>query len=521
VTESPGGEAGRPSAAAEPPLLEMRGITKSFPGVQALRDVDFDIRPGEIHALVGHNGAGKSTLIKILTGVHPKDHGSIALQGRSVHFRTPADALAAGIATIYQETNLVPYLSAAENIFLGREPGTPWGTVDWRTMRRDAEALLRGLGVHFDVRVPTMQLSVAMQQMVMLARAVSIRAILLVMDEPTSSLDAAEVRVLFDVIRRLQREGVGIIYISHRMDEILALSDRVTILRDGGMVGTLPTPSTNRLDLVARMLGRNLEEVRMSGQTAFSEGVKGSPHEVLLEATGLTRGQRPVDVSLSIGKGEIVGMAGLVGSGRTETARALFGADRVDRGTVTFGGRAVRIRSPKDAVDAGIGYATEDRKAEGIVPYLSVRDNITLAALPLFARLGVLSPGRQRAAVDALIKRLDIRTPTATTPVRNLSGGNQQKVILARWLCRRPRLLLLDEPTRGIDVGAKVEIQRLIDELACEGLGILMISSELEEVIEGSDRVVVMHEGRKLGELRSGEASEERVMQLISQASGG
>ncbi len=501
------------------PLLEMRGIVKSFPGVMALRGADFDVSEGEVHGIVGHNGAGKSTLIKILTGAYSRDGGTILLDGRSVQFHTPAAAQAGGIATIYQETNLVPYLSAAENIFLGREPRRPWGAVDWRAMRREADRLLCGLGIRLDVRVPTMRLSIAMQQMVMLARAVCLNARLVVMDEPTSSLDVNEVRVLFDVIRRFQSEGVGIIYISHRFDEIFALTDRVTVLRDGRLVRTLPTKDTNKLELVALMLARKTTDVEASGQTAFKETVAEGSREPLLEVDHLTRRPAPLDVSVTVRRGEIVGLAGLLGSGRTELARAIFGADRPERGVITMAGRKVRIRSPRDAVRAGIGYTPEDRKTEGIVPALSVRDNIVLAALPHFTRFGILSTRRQRAIADELIKRLDIRTPSPSTPLRNLSGGNQQKVILARWLCRRPRLLLMDEPTRGIDVGAKAEVQRLIDEVAQDGLGVLMISSELEEVMEGSDRVVVMQEGQKVGELSHGEATEERVLRMISQDS--
>jgi len=501
------------------PLLEMRGIVKSFPGVMALRGVDFDVSEGEVHGIVGHNGAGKSTLIKILTGAYSRDGGTILLDGRSVQFHTPAAAQAGGIATIYQETNLVPYLSAAENIFLGREPRRPWGAVDWKAMRREADRLLCGLGIRLDVRVPTMRLSIAMQQMVMLARAVCLNARLVVMDEPTSSLDLNEVRVLFDVIRRFQSEGVGIIYISHRFDEIFALTDRVTVLRDGRLVRTLPTKDTNKLELVALMLARKTTDVEASGQTAFKETVAEGSREPLLEVDHLTRRPAPLDVSVTVRRGEIVGLAGLLGSGRTELARAIFGADRPERGVITMAGRKVRIRSPRDAVRAGIGYTPEDRKTEGIVPALSVRDNIVLAALPHFTRFGILSTRRQRAIADELIKRLDIRTPSPSTPLRNLSGGNQQKVILARWLCRRPRLLLMDEPTRGIDVGAKAEVQRLIDEVAQDGLGVLMISSELEEVMEGSDRVVVMQEGQKVGELSHGEATEERVLRMISQDS--
>lgn len=503
----------------EAPLLEMRGIVKSFPGVMALRGVDLDVRAGEAHGIVGHNGAGKSTLIKILTGAYSRDGGTILFNGRPVNFHTPAAAQAGGIATIYQETNLVPFLSAAENIFLGREPRLRWGAVDWKAMRREADTLLRGLGIYLDVRVPTRRLSIAMQQMVMLARAICLNARLVVMDEPTSSLDTNEVRVLFDVIRRFQAEGVGIIYISHRFDEIFALTDRVTILRDGELVSTLPTKDTSKLELVALMLARKTTEVEASGQTAFNEVTVEGTREPLLEVEDLTRRPAPIGVSLDVRKGEIVGLAGLLGSGRTELARTIFGADRAERGSITVAGHRVRIRSPRDAVRAGLGYTPEDRKTEGIVPQLSVRDNIVLASLPRFTRLGILSIRRQRAIADELIKRLDIRTPGQSTPARNLSGGNQQKLILARWLCRRPLLLLMDEPTRGIDVGAKAEVQRLIDEVARDGLGVLMISSELEEVIEGSNRVVVMQDGHKAGELSHEEATEERVLHMISQDS--
>jgi len=499
-------------------LLEMRGITKGFTGVQALAGVDFDVRRGEVHSLVGHNGAGKSTLIKIMTGAYTKDSGRITLEGREVSFGTPAAAQNAGIATIYQEVNLVPYMTAPENIFLGREPRGRFGRVDWARMRREAKTLLDELGVQVDLGVPVMNLGVALQQMVALARAVSLKAVLVVMDEPTSSLDTAEVRVLFDVIRRLQQSGVGIVYISHRMEEIFALSNRVTVLRNGRLVATVPIAETDTLGLVAMMLGRDPEEVRVQGLTAFSETAATTNQENMLDVEHLTRGHMPDNVSLRVNKGEIVGLAGLLGSGRTELARTIFGADRADAGSIAVDGRPRRIRSPRDAVRAGLALVTEDRKSEGIVPALSVRDNILLAALPLFARLGVLDPGRQRRVVDEMIRRLDIKTPSPSTPIRNLSGGNQQKVILARWLCRNPKVLILDEPTRGIDVGAKAEIQKLIDELAREQvMSILMISSELEEVIEGSDRVAVMNDGRKLGEFAHAEANEDRIMKVISQ----
>jgi len=499
-------------------LLDMRGVTKGFTGVQALDGVDFDVRKGEVHALVGHNGAGKSTLIKILTGAYSKDSGRITLQGREVSFSTPAAAQDAGIATIYQEVNLVPYMTAPENIFLGREPHGSFGRLDWARMRREAKTLLNGLGVQVDLDVPIMSLSVALQQMVALARAVSLQAVLVVMDEPTSSLDTAEVRVLFDVIRRLKAGGVGIVYISHRMEEIFTLADRATVLRNGRLVATLPIAETDTLGLVAMMLGRDPEEVRAQGLTAFSEADTTVNQETVLDVEHLTRGHAPDDVSLQVHKGEIVGLAGLLGSGRTELVRTIFGADRADAGTIAVDGKPQRINSPRDAVRDGLALVSEDRKTEGIVPALSVRDNILLAALPLFTRLGVLDTGRQRRVVDEMIRRLDIKTPSPATPIRNLSGGNQQKVILARWLCRNPKVLILDEPTRGIDVGAKREIQTLIDELAREqGMSILMISSELEEVIEGSDRVVVLNNGRKLGEFTHAEANEDRIMKAISE----
>ncbi len=499
-------------------LLEMRDISKHFTGVQALAGVDFDVEAGEVHALVGHNGAGKSTLIKILTGAYGRDGGTIEVEGRPVSFANPGAAQAAGIGTIYQEVNLIPYLTAPENIFMGREPRGSFGRVDWRKMRRLAGELLDGFGVACDLDAPVLRLGVATQQMVALARTVSLESKLVVMDEPTSSLDDAEVRVLFSVIRRLRERGVGLIYVSHRMDENFALADRITVLRGGKLVRTLRTDQTDPIEIIALMLGRNVEDVRASGVTAFSESKVDVERARVLEVEHLSRGKMPNDIGLTVHRGEIVGLAGLLGSGRTELARTIFGADGATGGTVKLNGRVIRAQSPHDAVKAGMGLVSEDRKIDGIVPALSVADNILLAALPLFARAGILDKRRQRTIVDEMIKRLDIRTPSPTTPVRNLSGGNQQKVLLARWLCRRPALLILDEPTRGVDVGAKLEIQRLIDELArTDGMGILMISSELEEVIEGSDRVAVMKDGRKLGEFARGEATEDRVMKAISE----
>jgi monosaccharide-transporting ATPase len=499
-------------------LLEMRDISKHFTGVQALAAVDFDVERGEVHALVGHNGAGKSTLIKILTGAYERDSGDIRINGERVAFANPGAAQAAGVGAIYQEVNLIPYLSAPENIFLGREPRGSFRRVDWRAMRRQAGELLDDFGVSCNLDAPVMQLGVATQQMVALARLVSLNAKLVVMDEPTSSLDDAEVRVLFSVIGRLRERGVGLVYVSHRMDENFALADRITVLRGGKLVRTLRTDDTDPIEIIALMLGRKVEDVRASGVTAFSEARVDVERATVLTVEHLSRGKMPDDVSLTVHRGEIVGLAGLLGSGRTELARTIFGADGADGGTIKVNGRAIKTHSPHDAVRAGMGLVSEDRKIDGIIPGLSVADNIMLAALPLFAKLGILDEQRQRAVVATMIERLDIKTPSPATPVRNLSGGNQQKVILARWLCRRPALLILDEPTRGVDVGAKLEIQRLIDELARnDGMGILMISSELEEVIEGSDRVAVMKDGRKLGEFVRGEATEERVMKAISE----
>jgi monosaccharide-transporting ATPase len=499
-------------------LLEMHDISKQFTGVQALAAVDFDVEGGEVHALVGHNGAGKSTLIKILTGAYERDSGEIRISGERVTFANPGMAQAAGVGAIYQEVNLIPYLSAPENIFLGREPRGSFRRVDWRAMRREAGRLLDDFGVSCDLDAPVLRLGVATQQMIALARLVSLDAKLVVMDEPTSSLDDAEVNVLFSVIRRLRERGVGLIYISHRMDENFALADRITVLRGGKLVRTLRTAETDPVEIIALMLGRKVEDVRASGVTAFSEARVGVEKGAVLDVEHLSRGKMPDNVSLTVHRGEIVGLAGLLGSGRTELARTIFGADGADSGTIKVHGQPIKRHSPHAAVRAGMGLVSEDRKIDGIIPALSVADNIMLAALPLFARLGILEKNRQRGVVETMIRRLDIKTPTPGTPVRNLSGGNQQKVILARWLCRRPALLILDEPTRGVDVGAKLEIQRLIDELAREGgMGILMISSELEEVIEGSDRVAVMKDGRKLGEFVRGEATEERVMKAISE----
>jgi ribose transport system ATP-binding protein len=496
------------------PLLRMEHISKAFPGVVALADAHLSIAPGEAHALVGQNGAGKSTMIKVLTGVYRRDNGTITFDGRAVDFHSPQQAQANGVSTIYQEVNLVPFRSVAENIFMGREPRR-WGLIDWRRMNADAAELLRRFGVDVDVTQPLLNLNIAVQQMVAIARAVSFKSKLVVMDEPTSSLDEREVATLFDVIRQLKAEGVAVLFISHRLDELYAICDRVTIMRDGQTVDERPIGSISQLELVARMLGKELGEVQRSGQTGFDLR-EHQAEQTLLEARDLRRGRALQGADVSVGAGEIVGLAGLLGAGRTEVARAIFGADPLETGEIRMAGQPAHFRSPADAIRAGIGFCSEDRKAEGIVPFMSVRENLTLAALPTLARSGIVSRERQQQLVDRFIKRLGIKTSNADQKVRELSGGNQQKVLLARWLCLNPKLLILDEPTRGIDVGAKGEIQSLINELAGQGLGVLMISSEIEELTEGSNRVVVLRDGRTVAELPHDQVSQDAIMAAMA-----
>jgi ribose transport system ATP-binding protein len=491
----------------------MEGVDKRFPGVVALDGASLTVARGEVHAVVGQNGAGKSTLMKILNGAYRRDGGTVRLDGQLVDFHSPQDAQNAGVSTIFQEINLVPYRSIAENISMGREPRR-WGFLDSTRMNRDALRVLAQLGVHVDVRRPLGELNIALQQMVAIARAVSTNARIVIMDEPTSSLDEREVQVLFDVIRGLKANGTAVIYISHRLDELYEVCDRVTIMRDGQTIDDRPVAAVSKLELVARMLGKEIGEVRRSGATGFERRGARPAGDVLVEGRDL-RGDRLEDASVSVRSGEIVGLAGLLGSGRTEVARALFGADPVS-GDVLLKGRKVRWRAPRDAIRAGIGLCVEDRKADGIIPHMSVRENLTLAALPTLSRHGVVDRAEQRKIVDRFIDRLGIKTAGPDQRIRELSGGNQQKVLLARWLCLTPSLLLLDEPTRGIDVGAKAEIQSLIDELADDGLGVLMISSELEELTEGADRVVVLREGRTVAEFDHAEIDQDTVMHAMA-----
>ena len=500
------------------PLLRMEGIRKVFSGVVALDGVDVSVGRGEVHALVGENGAGKSTLIKIMTGAYRRDGGRVLLEGREVNFRSPEEAQEAGVVAVYQEVNLLTYRTVAENIFLGREPRR-FGFIDWKKMNAAAGAILRRLGLDIDPRATLGSLNIALRQMVAIARGVSFGAKVVVLDEPTSSLTEHEVSILYDVIRRLKAEGVGVVYISHRFDELYTVCDRVTVLRDGKFVATRPLAELEKIDLVCLMLGKRREELRQ-GATAFGEHhAEKKETAPLLRAENLTRGRKLDHVTVEAGRGEIVGMAGLLGSGRTETARAIFGADAVDEGKVFLEGKQLHLGAPRDAIEAGLAFLTEDRKAEGIIPELSVRENLTLAALPEMSRLGVVSRAKQDEAVTRFMRRLGIKASSAEQKVRELSGGNQQKVLLARWLCKNPKFLLLDEPTRGIDVGAKGEIQALINELAGSGLGVLMISSELEELVEGSSRVVVMRDGRCVAELRGAEISQEQIIRAMAEGS--
>jgi monosaccharide-transporting ATPase len=495
-------------------VLEARGVTKRFAGVNALSEVDFVLKPGESLALMGENGAGKSTLIKVLTGVHQPDEGELRLSGNRVSFARPLDAQNSGISTIYQEVNLVPLMSVAQNIFLGREPKNRLGLIDFKRMHVEARKLLNSYDIDVDVRRPLRSLALGMQQMVALARAVSIDARVVIMDEPTSSLESREVETLFRVIGLLRGQGIAIVYVSHRMDEIYRICDSATVLRDGkvvhhGLLSVLP-----RVELVGLMLGRSVEKVQRGGLTAFGE-VKGSSAAPVLEAKNLSRKHQISGIDMEIRPGEIVGLGGLLGSGRSETLKAMAGVMHLDEGSVTVDGKNVRSGSVSAAIRAGIVMLPEDRKTEGIIPNLSIRENIVLAALPRLSRAGFASRSRQDAVVDVFMKRLRIKASSPDQVVSELSGGNQQKVMIARWLAMNPKVLLLDEPTRGIDVGAKAEVQALINELANEGLAIVLVSSETEEVVEGSARVIVLRDGSIERELRGTEVSEDHLLAAL------
>jgi len=500
----------------DPPILQMTGIRKAFPGVVALDGVDFSLRPGEVHALMGENGAGKSTLIKVLTGVYGIDAGDIRLDGAPVRFGGPLQAQQAGISTVYQEVNLCANLSVAENIFIGREPRR-FGKIRWSEMRRRSAELLAGLDLHLDVAAPLSTYSLAIQQMVAIARAVDVSAKVLILDEPTSSLDASEVERLFEVMRRLKRDGVAILFISHFLDQIYAVADRLTVLRNGTLIGEYATADLTPMQLVTKMIGKELtvlERLEQEPRTVTAD----APPEPFLEAQELGRTGAIEPFSMAVRGGEIVGLAGLLGSGRTELARLLFGADRPDHGSLKIDGKPATLRTPRVAMSHGIAFSSENRRTEGVVGELSVRENIVLA---LQASRGWSRPiprRKQDELVERYIKTLGIRPANPDVAVRNLSGGNQQKVLLARWLITEPRLLIVDEPTRGIDVGAKAEIQRLLVELADGGMAVLFVSAELEEVLRLSHKIEVLRERHLIEELDNtgGGVDADRVMQAIA-----
>ncbi|MCH8203907.1 MAG: sugar ABC transporter ATP-binding protein [Candidatus Hydrogenedentes bacterium] len=490
-------------------LLEMTGITKRFPGVRALDDVDFTLRAGEVHCLVGENGAGKSTLMKILAGGLHADSGDIRLGNETVHFRSPYHAQELGISMIYQEFNLCPYLSVAENIFLGRQPRigrSPF--IDWATLRRNAQELLARIGVDIDVTKGAGECSVAEQQMVEIAKALTFDARIMIMDEPSATLTKREIDALFVLIGELRHRGIGIIYISHRLEEIYRIGDRVTVMRDGKRVATEDVSAVGRDEIIRMMVGRELKDEYP--KESFQQG------EARLQVEGLSRGGAFYDVNLTLHTGEIVGLTGLVGSGRTEVARALFGADPFDRGEIRLDGHPVTLRSPRDAIRQGIGLLTEDRKNQGLVLGMKVRENMTLANLKALTGRWLIHRDDERRTAEGMVRDLEIRTPSVEQITGNLSGGNQQKVVLAKWLFTECSVLIFDEPTRGIDIGAKVGIYNLMNNLVRKGVCILMISSELPEVLGMCDRILVMHEGRIAGELSRAEATQEAIMRLAT-----
>jgi monosaccharide-transporting ATPase len=498
-------------------LLEMKGICKAFPGVKALDDVAFSVATGQVHALIGENGAGKSTLIKVLTGIYQKDAGKIIFDGKSISPVSATESQHMGISSIYQELNLAPYLSVAENIFIGREPKR-CGLIDWRTIKTRAAAILVDMGIEgVSVSRPLGEHSVAVQQMVAIARAISLDAKLLVMDEPTSSLSETEVAILFDVIRRVKAHGTAVIFISHKMDEVFEICDRATILRDGRLVGAYPMTEMTKLKMVSLMIGRDAASVLHNKKTAYAPT---GDRKKLLSARGLSRAHKTKQIEIDIASGEVLGVSGLLGSGRTELAKILFGDDIPDAGEIDINGRRARLKSPRDAIRLGLGFCSEDRKADGVFPNMTVMENMTIGVLDDVSRVGVMSSGAQVKIAETYIKKLKIKVSGPGQKMRELSGGNQQKVLLARWLCKKPILMILDEPTRGIDLGAKSEIEDIISELAGGGVAVLMISSEMEELIRSCDRIAVLSDGRKVGELGGHEISEERLVDIIAHGGG-
>ena len=495
-------------------VLEMKNIYKRFPGVKALQAVDFTLCEGEIHALMGENGAGKSTLIKVLTGVYEKDGGDIFLKGHegAVAIRSPQDAQNLGISTVYQEITLCPNLSVAENMYIGRGKGIGQ---NWKKMNADADKILKSLDIPAKATQQLSSCSIAIQQMVAIARAVDMDCKVLILDEPTSSLDEQEVEKLFGLMRDLRSRGVGIIFVTHFLDQVYEVCDKITVLRDGKLVGEYEIKDLPRVKLVAKMLGKELDdEADIKDESLVYEADESIPPVVEVEGLQSNAGIKPFD--FNIRKGEVNGFTGLLGSGRSECVRAIFGADRVTGGTVKKSGKVVKINKPLDAMKQGIAYLPEDRKRDGIVGDLSVRDNIILAAQVLRGFFKPFSKAQANKFADEYIKLLEIKTASADTPIKSLSGGNQQKVILARWLLTHPEYLILDEPTRGIDIGTKVEIQKLVLKLASEGMSVTFISSETDEMLRTCSRLIVMRDRKKVGELSGEELSQSSIMDTIA-----
>lgn len=491
-------------------ILELDKISKSFSGVEVLHGVSFSLRPGEVHALLGENGAGKSTMVKVMTGVYQPDAGKIFLNGAQLHFSDARESRQAGIAAIYQELSLFPDLDVAENIFVGRQPTRKGGHIDWRRLYQEAGELLSSLGVRLDLKKKARSLSIAQQQMVEIARAISIKARILIMDEPTSSLTLNEVADLFRLVRRLREEGTAIVFISHRLEELFELADRVTVLRDGNYVGAHLMQEVTRDDLIRLMVGRTISNLfPKHGSTAG---------EVMLKVEHLTRAGAFEDVCFELRAGEILGVAGLVGAGRTDVARAIFGVEPPTSGKIQVEGRDTQIDSPQQAIDLGLAYVPEDRQKHGLIPPMNIVANISLSTLGQYVRRGWLQEKAERLAAYEHARQIEVRANNIWQKARELSGGNQQKVVLAKWLSTKPRILILDEPTRGIDVGTKAAVHALMSKLAAEGIAILMISSELPEILGMSDRVMVMREGRVTATLTRAEATQEKILHFATQA---
>ena len=494
-------------------VLTMRGITMTFPGVKALDNVDFTLRKGEIHALMGENGAGKSTLIKCLTGVNDYEAGEVHVEGIEgpIRNRSTLEAQKRGISTVYQEINLCPNLSVAENLFIGREPVTRFGTINRREMIVRARKLMDQLHLPVDVTRNLEEYSLALQQMIAIARAVDMDCKVLILDEPTSSLDDNEVEKLFTLMRSLRDQGVGIVFVTHFLEQVYALCDRITVLRNGTLVGEYPIAELPRVKLIAAMMGKDFDDLA----SIKPEGGLRATGEKLIEAKGLSHAGKIKPFDLELRRGEVIGLTGLLGSGRSELARAIYGADRAQTGTLKVKGKEVKIKHPIDAMNLEMGMLPDDRKAEGIIGDLSVRENIILAIQARRGIMNLIPMKEQEEIADKFIEMLQIKTASRETPVKQLSGGNQQKVIIARWLATNPDFLILDEPTRGIDVGTKTEIQKLVIKLAQEGKGVLFISSEIEEMLRTCNRLAVLRDGEKVGEL-SGEMTQEQVLKTIA-----